>query len=395
MNNTFRGAVDRVEMELPLRSERGPNRASSPAPAPVPPSGAGRVGLAGLGLAAVNLLRLFGFVAVAVSFFLLWFFNPVAGRSILVGVPIAVLLFFTRLRRDFLIWAVYVVGFLVFIDLRMISAEVFFPARFDYVITLEKTLFLGAIPSVWLQQHLYAMGSPTLLDLALIGVHFSFFLVPHLLVSLLWYVDPQAFRRYAVALVATCYFGLGFAFLVPTAPPWLAGTEGRIEPVFRVLRDVMMGLTPETYGVAYRAVGENAVAAMPSLHAALTALVALGASSAFPRFRIVGWAYFAAMAFALVYLGEHYVVDIVAGVMAGWAFWHLAGRCFRVEPSQLLPRRNSYLYGSCLDLWAGLTNYRTHFPGSLAAGSRVRVRRISIDLSVAPRLLLPILIHQE
>ena len=71
-----------------------------------------------------------------------------------------------------------------------------------------------------------------------------------------------------LALVATCYVGLIVAFLVPTAPPWLAGSEGRIEPVYRIIRDVMMGMTPENYSAAYRGVGENAVAAMPSLHTA-------------------------------------------------------------------------------------------------------------------------------
>ena len=294
-----------------------------------------RVTARGLWLAALDILRIAALALVALCFFLLWFFNPTAGRSILVGVPIVLLLVITGLRRDLVTWAIYIIGFLVFVDLRMISAEAIFPARFGYVIAAEKTLFAGAIPTVWLQRHLYTLGSPRLLDYVLIGVHFSFFLLPHVLAGVLWRIDRRLFRRYVLALVATCWVGLIVAFLVPTAPPWLAGAEGTIGTVHRIVRDVMMGLTPENYDAAYRGVGENAVAAMPSLHTALTFLFALGLGSAAPRLRYLGWAYLGVMMFALVYLGEHYVVDIIAGLATAWACWWLVGRLPSLSTAQI------------------------------------------------------------
>ena len=316
---------------------------SGPAPGPAVAAGPRKpiVSPAGLRLAAIGVLRAGALIALALCFFALWFFHPTAGRSILVGVPIVVLLLITGLRRDVFTWAIYIVGFLVFVDLRAISAEALFPARFGYVIAAEKALFAGAIPTVWLQHRLYTLGAPGMLEYALIGIHFSFFLVPHVLAIVLWKVDRRLFRRYVLALVATCYVGLIVAFLVPTAPPWLAGAEGRIEPVYRIMRDVMMGLTPDNYSAAYRGVGENAVAAMPSLHTALTLLVALGLASAAPRLRPLGWAYLGIMMFALVYLGEHYVVDIVAGLATGWACWWLVGRLAPSSNGGLPERRGS------------------------------------------------------
>lgn len=56
------------------------------------------------------------------------------------------------------------------------------------------------------------------------------------------------------------------------------------------------------------------MAAMPSLHAGAALLVALFLWPAVSRlWRVVLLGYAVAMALTLVYTGEHYVVDIVAG----------------------------------------------------------------------------------
>lgn len=281
---------------------------------------------AGLRTAAFNILRVLLVTATAISFSLLWFFNPHVGRFAFVVLPMLALMTFARAREALIPWSIYIIGFLLFVDLRMVSAELLFPAHFDYVIALEKILFLGHVPSVVLQNALYQLGSPSVLDFTLVTVHFSFFLAPHAVAVLLWSTRPVRFRRYVFALIATCWAGLLIAFLLPTAPPWLAAGEGKIEPVFRIMRDIMMGRTPDNYVLGMRAVGENDVAAMPSLHTALTVLVALAAGNAGRIAGAIGWAYAAAMAIALVYLGEHYVVDIIAGAVVALLIWHLAGR---------------------------------------------------------------------
>ena len=56
-------------------------------------------------------------------------------------------------------------------------------------------------------------------------------------------------------------------------------------------------------------------------------------ASGVPRLRFLGWAYLGVMMFALVYLGEHYFVDIAAGIAAAWACWWLGGRVLRAISS--------------------------------------------------------------
>jgi hypothetical protein len=52
---------------------------------------------------------------------------------------------------------------------------------------------------------------------------------------------------------------------------------------------------------------------MPSLHFATSLMAAIHLAEAGPAPGAVGWAYAGTLAFALVYLGEHYVTDLVAG----------------------------------------------------------------------------------
>jgi membrane-associated phospholipid phosphatase len=52
---------------------------------------------------------------------------------------------------------------------------------------------------------------------------------------------------------------------------------------------------------------------MPSLHFATSLMAAHVLSEASPAAGAAGWTYAATLGFALVYLGEHYVADLVAG----------------------------------------------------------------------------------
>ena len=73
--------------------------------------------------------------------------------------------------------------------------------------------------------------------------------------------------------------------------------------------------------------GSNPVAAMPSVHAAFATLIAITLMTRLrSRWRYVAMAYPAAMAFALVYTGEHYVLDIAAGIGYAIAVHLLASR---------------------------------------------------------------------
>jgi len=109
----------------------------------------------------------------------------------------------------------------------------------------------------------------------------------------------------------------------PTAPPWLASETGHLSGIVNLGRAMAGGLAaaPYRYGVG---LSGNAVAAMPSVHFGMTTLLLIAlwrTPLRWPRL-----AYSALMLWAIVYTGDHYVVDGIAGsLMAGFA-WVLSSR---------------------------------------------------------------------
>jgi membrane-associated phospholipid phosphatase len=67
------------------------------------------------------------------------------------------------------------------------------------------------------------------------------------------------------------------------------------------------------WGSLYSVFGGNPLAAMPSLHFATSVMAALLLSESGPVAGTLGFTYAVTLGFALVYLGEHYVVDLLAG----------------------------------------------------------------------------------
>ena len=63
----------------------------------------------------------------------------------------------------------------------------------------------------------------------------------------------------------------------------------------------------------YGVLGGNPLAAMPSLHFATSVTAAHVLADTGRVAGVLGWTYAATLGTALVYLGEHYVVDLLAG----------------------------------------------------------------------------------
>jgi membrane-associated phospholipid phosphatase len=67
------------------------------------------------------------------------------------------------------------------------------------------------------------------------------------------------------------------------------------------------------WGSLYSVFGGNPLAAMPSLHFATSVMAALLLAEVGPLAGALGFGYTATLGFALVYLGEHYAVDLLGG----------------------------------------------------------------------------------
>lgn len=283
---------------------------------------AGRGELVLLGVQAASLLAMAATVATRVWQEHLWF------GFVLVGLTLAVWIPEVRQRRERTLWFIYVAGIFVYTLLRALADETWIPIRTDYVIHLDNWL-PGPTPVQWLQEWRVDVGIPEVLDYLAIAVHWSFFIAPHAGVVAAFTFRRAAFQQYVALFVGTMWLGLTLFFLLPTSPPWLAGESGDLPGVTRImdatLRDAFADGTDggaATYDEFYKALGEpNSVAAMPSIHMGITFAMYLWARRHAKRFALPLLAYSALMALALLYLGEHYVADELAGVACAVAVW--------------------------------------------------------------------------
>ncbi len=221
---------------------------------------------------------------------------------------------------SFRIWILYLTGFILFAQLRAFTDGSGAPVQFDYAISMERALFLGEIPSIWLQERMYSFARLGALEFYTMAIYLSYFFVPHIVAFGLWTWDRPRFKSYVIAFMVTLYAGLLVSAVLPTAPPWMAGQLGYIPHVYQVVPDISGHVTPGTYENVYEIAGANPVAAMPSLHVAVPFVMAF-ALWKYNWLRWFGVGYAMSMLFAVVYLGEHYAVDGFAGLGLAAAAW--------------------------------------------------------------------------
>jgi membrane-associated phospholipid phosphatase len=192
------------------------------------------------------------------------------------------------------------------------------------VIDAERWLFGGELPTVWLQVHLYHYDRLGPLEFGSTLVYFSYFVVPFAIPFVLARFRPQDLSLYVTAVLLTLSSGTIVLFLLPTAPPWLASNSNHLPTLTRIVPLVLDKLEPDTYQRGYEAVGANDVASMPSFHVAETVLVALAIGRWGRAAALGGSIYVMAMSLSLVFLGEHYFVDALAGLLLASVAWVLA-----------------------------------------------------------------------
>jgi membrane-associated phospholipid phosphatase len=197
------------------------------------------------------------------------------------------------------------------------------------MIDFDRFVFLGETPTEWLQAHLNDPGVINGWDVAFTIVYTSYFIVPFLVAGVLWARDRLAFLGFSRRLVSLALAGLATYIVFPAAPPWMAAENGLLGEVHRSTSEgweVIGGGTAGLFSKGQASV--NLVAAVPSLHAAFSALVAMFLwGRVRPALRPLLALYPLAMGLTLIATGEHYFFDVLLGwlyagaVMAGWAWW--------------------------------------------------------------------------
>jgi membrane-associated phospholipid phosphatase len=245
-------------------------------------------------------------------------------------------------------WAPMVIVLAAYDLTRGVADKLGIGVHFAPMIDFDKAAFFGQTPTEWLQHHLYDPNVLSGWEVAFTLIYTSYFIVPFALAGWLWARDRLAYLRFAKRLVSLALAGVATYILFPAAPPWLAAEEGLLHNVQRTTSDgwKIIGVgTSVLFSEGQASV--NLVAAVPSLHAGFTMLVALFCWERVPWrwLRPLLLLYPAAMAVTLMATGEHYFFDVAAGwvyagaVMVTWAWWERrrGARAGRPEPVSAVP----------------------------------------------------------
>jgi membrane-associated phospholipid phosphatase len=189
--------------------------------------------------------------------------------------------------------------------------------HFAYPIAVDRRLGAGIPPGQRLQRRLRRRGQLSWLDKGLSFFYWTWEAEPHLVMMWIRWKRPESFAAAAGRLAATFNLTLVGYWLVPTGPPWWVSEKlGRMEgDVRRVMAEVAAWLKREPNPTeGDHEMGANPFAAMPSDHFASAAMTAILLSEQGRELGAAGWCYALGLGFALVYLGEHYVTDELAGL---------------------------------------------------------------------------------
>jgi hypothetical protein len=173
----------------------------------------------------------------------------------------------------------------------------------------------GSVPTVALQARFYQPGSPEWYDWAAVSLYLLHFIVPLCVAFLMWLQNRKMFRHYAAGLLILSYLAYLTYLVFPAAPPWLASQSGVLPDVSRIMVKTLLDFRDPVYlPRLYSKLGVNAVAAVPSLHAAYPLLTALFVGEKLPKLWPLLALYVLSVWVAIVYLGEHYAFDVFAGI---------------------------------------------------------------------------------
>jgi hypothetical protein len=209
----------------------------------------------------------------------------------------------------FLMMAVYGAAFEV-------AARLSRPTWYSPQIDADRFLGFGHVPSVWLQQQLDAPHDQVL-AVVTAAAYASHYYFPVLLGLYVWWYHREngffdlIYGYLTVLALATVVF-----VLAPTAPPWLASERGLLPALHDVVK---MGLLDMNLDTLANHKGDPNLyltrAAFPSVHAAWP-MVSLLVVLRHRMSRVVAMLVVVQMLavwFAIVYSGEHYLIDVVAG----------------------------------------------------------------------------------
>jgi membrane-associated phospholipid phosphatase len=156
-------------------------------------------------------------------------------------------------------------------------------------------------------QNFFASATMTLVSTILYGSHI--FLVMTAMI-LFWFTNKKVFRGYVYAMILTSYMALITFAIFPVAPPWFTGSANNLlDEGYNMLPGPVNALQQLFLSMS------NKVAAFPSLHAAYAMLFTVYTVKLKPKIGYISVPLLFGILFSTIYLGQHYVIDLIAGIV--------------------------------------------------------------------------------
>jgi membrane-associated phospholipid phosphatase len=215
-------------------------------------------------------------------------------------------------------WWLPVVGLVIYFYSRGLTDELGLPVHITMPIRFDEWLGGGVTPTerlqdAWCGDPCTKETEPRWYDLFFTTVYATHFLAGLTIAAVLWVRNRRDWLMWMRRYVGINFGALAVYILYPMAPPWMASEQGYMGEVTRITSRGWSDIGLDRIDLILHGVG-NPVAAMPSLHAGISFLIAMYAVQRLHTlWRFVLLLYPVAMSTALVYFAEHYVIDVLAG----------------------------------------------------------------------------------
>ncbi len=233
--------------------------------------------------------------------------------------------------KQFLIdWAPFIVFWVAYDMMRGIADSVRHVINvvppFEWELFLFGPLFGGQIPSFFFE-HFQVIHDGTLgkILLDIMGANFYtlHFSAPLILGWIFWHTlsDRPLFYHFIYTITILNIMALVTFMVYPAAPPWYVYQYGLSQPVGFIggsaggLINFDRLIGTQFLQSIWDTFNSNLFAAIPSLHGAYPCVIAFFAMKKLRRFRFLWLIYPAGTWFSAVYLNEHYIIDLIIGLI--------------------------------------------------------------------------------
>ena len=127
--------------------------------------------------------------------------------------------------------------------LRGLSDTLGMPTWWTPQLDVDKFLFGGTVPTIWLQEH-FKYATAGWWDVTVSLTYVSFFVLPYLTAAVFWLRSRAEFRRWAGRFVSLSFLGFGLFALIPAAPPWAAAKCSAAEVADHPSNPICMRFNP-------------------------------------------------------------------------------------------------------------------------------------------------------